>query len=88
MVVAQSSLPGAPSSSAAEDLHNANSSSSADNAASTTEGTPSNISIVDTSKEEGLEKANGPPTVQEFDYPDGGLRGRIVIGIFRRREYG
>lgn len=77
MVVAHSSLPGAPSSSAAEDLHNANSSSSADNnGTSTTEGTPSNISIVDTSKEEGLEKANGLPTVQEFDYPDGGLRGR------------
>ena len=58
-----------PSTSAAEDYQGANS-------ASTTEGTPSNISIVTTSKEEALETANnGPPSIQEFDYPDGGLRG-------------
>lgn len=54
-----------------------NSNSSANEASIiTTQGVPSNISIVEPSKEEGAEKVNGQDGVQEFDYPDGGLRGR------------
>lgn len=37
---------------------------------------PSNISVVSTSKEEGLEKAAESADTKEYDYPDGGLRGK------------
>lgn len=45
----------------------------------TDENIPSNISVVSTSKEDGLEKAAGAPDVKEFDYPDGGLRGEQEV---------
>ncbi|KAK9895934.1 MFS general substrate transporter [Cystobasidium minutum MCA 4210] len=57
-----------------------NSNSSANEASIiTTQGVPSNISIVEPSKEEGAEKVNGQDGVQEFDYPDGGLRAWLVV---------
>lgn len=39
---------------------------------------PSNISVVSTSKEEGLEKA---ADTKEYDYPDGGLRGEYPLVV-------
>lgn len=40
------------------------------------DSTPSNISVVSANKEEGLETGPIPPSVEEYDYPDGGLRGQ------------
>jgi hypothetical protein len=39
--------------------------------------TPSNISVISTNKEEGLETGPIADGVQEYDYPDGGLRGEL-----------
>lgn len=60
---------------AAEEELPANSSTSQNGDDATTQ--PSNISVVDTSKEEGLEQAK--EVSAEYEYPDGGLRGEAMI---------